>query len=94
MLQMLLKLVFQDSSQKKRNSLGISIIKVHQGKIIMNETVKKNLALIAKAKRTFVSLSNREVEVLRYLSDGKKNHEIADILKLNEKQLVRINYDY
>jgi DNA-binding NarL/FixJ family response regulator len=36
-----------------------------------------------------IKLSNREVEVLRYLSGGKKNHEIADIL--NEKQLVRIN---
>jgi DNA-binding NarL/FixJ family response regulator len=60
----------------------------------MNE--KKNLALIAKQSKSerLYQLSNREVEVLRYLSDGKKNHEIADILKLNEKQLVRINYDY
>jgi DNA-binding NarL/FixJ family response regulator len=69
----------------------------NQGKIIMNETVKKNLYLIAKqskSERLYRKLSNREVEVLRYLSDGKKNHEIADILKLNEKQLVRINYDY
>jgi DNA-binding NarL/FixJ family response regulator len=47
-----------------------------------------------KQERTFVSKALTEVEVLRYLSDGKKNHEIADILKLNEKQLVRINYDY
>jgi DNA-binding NarL/FixJ family response regulator len=86
MLQMLLKLVFQDSSTKKLETLGISIIKVHQGKIIMNETVKKNLALIAKQSKSerLYRLSNREVEVLRYLSDGK-NHEIADILKLNEK---------
>ena len=76
--------------KEKLETLGISIIKVQQGKIIINETVKKNLALIAKqskSERLYRKLSNREVEVLRYLSDGKKNHEIADILKLNEKTI-------
>ena len=67
-----------------------AIIKVQQGPIILNENIKKNLALIAKQnknERLYRKLSNREVEVLRYLSDGKKNHEIADILKLNEKTI-------
>jgi len=67
-----------------------AIIKVQQGTIILNENIKKNLALIAKQnknERLYRKLSNREVEVLRYLSDGKKNHEIADILKLNEKTI-------
>ena len=76
--------------KEKLETLGVSIIKVHQGKIIINETVKKNLALIAKqskSERLYRKLSNREVEVLRYLSDGKKNHEIAVILKLNEKTI-------
>jgi two-component system, NarL family, response regulator, fimbrial Z protein, FimZ len=75
---------------EKLGDLAEAIIKVNQGKIIMNETVKKNLALIAKqnkSERLYRKLSNREVEVLRYLSDGKKNHEIADILKLNEKTI-------
>jgi DNA-binding NarL/FixJ family response regulator len=75
---------------EKLGALAESIIKVNEGKIIMNETVKKNLALIAKqskSERLYRKLSNREVEVLRYLSDGKKNHEIADILKLNEKTI-------
>ena len=75
---------------EKLETLGVSIIKVQQGKIIMNETVKKNLALIAKqskSERLYRKLSNREVEVLRYLSGGKKNHEIADILNLNEKTI-------
>jgi two-component system, NarL family, response regulator, fimbrial Z protein, FimZ len=75
---------------EKLGDLAEAIIKVQQGKIIMNETVKKNLALIAKqskSERLYRKLSNREVEVLRYLSDGKKNHEIADILKLNEKTI-------
>ncbi len=76
--------------KEKLETLGQSIVKVHQGKIIMNETVKKNLALIAKqskSERLYRKLSNREVEVLRYLSGGKKNHEIAEILGLNEKTI-------
>ena len=76
--------------KEQLETLGQSIIKVQQGKIIMNETVKKNLALIAKqskSERLYRKLSNREVEVLRYLSGGKKNHEIADILTLNEKTI-------
>ncbi|MEZ0130232.1 response regulator [Flavobacterium sp. LBUM151] len=33
---------------EKLETLGLSIIKVHEGKIIINETVRKNMALIAK----------------------------------------------
>ena len=56
----------------------------------MNEELKKNLAAIAKqnkSERLYRKLSNRENEVLRYLSDGKKNNEIAQILTLNEKTI-------
>ena len=82
------------SKKEKLETLGQAIIKVHQGKIILNETVKKNLALIAKqnkSERLYRKLSNREVEVLRYLSDGKKNNEIAKILNLNEKTISTYN---
>lgn len=75
---------------EKLGTLAEAILKVAEGKTIMNETIKKNLALIAKQnknERLYRKLSNREVEVLRFLSDGKKNHEIADILKLNEKTI-------
>ena len=78
------------SKKEKLETLGQSIIKVSQGKIILNEAVKKNLDLIAKQKkseRLYRKLSNREVEVLRYLSDGKKNNEISVILNLNEKTI-------
>jgi DNA-binding NarL/FixJ family response regulator len=78
------------SKKEKLETLGQSIIKVNQGKVILNETVKKNLALIAKqnkSERLYRKLSNREVEVLRYLSDGKKNNEISKILGLNEKTI-------
>lgn len=66
------------------------IVKVNQGEIIMNETIKTNLSLIAKqnkGERLHRKLSNREVEVLRYLSAGKKNHEIAEILGLDDKTI-------
>jgi DNA-binding NarL/FixJ family response regulator len=78
------------SKKEKLETLGQAIVKVNQGKIIIDENVKRNLDLIAKQKkseRLYRKLSNREVEVLRYLSDGKKNNEIAVVLGLNEKTI-------
>lgn len=74
----------------KLENLGIAIVKVSQGQIILNDEIKKRLALIAKqnkSERLYRKLSNREIEVLRFLSDGKKNNEIAKILSLNEKTI-------
>jgi two-component system response regulator FimZ (fimbrial Z protein) len=74
----------------KLETLGIAIVKVHQGQTILNDTIKRNLALIAKqnkSERLYRKLSNREIEVLRYLSNGKKNNEISSILGLNEKTI-------
>ena len=74
----------------KLENLGIAIVKVSQGQIILNDEIKKSLALIAKqnkSERLYRKLSNREIEVLRFLSDGKKNNEIAKILALNEKTI-------
>jgi len=74
----------------KLESLGTSIIRVHQGIVMLSDSIKKNLALIAKqnkSERLYRKLSNREIEVLRYLSDGKKNNEISKLLDLNEKTI-------
>ena len=74
----------------KLEVLANTILKVNQGTIVLSEAVQKNLALIAKQnknERLYRKLSNREIEVLRYLSDGKKNNEISKILKLNEKTI-------
>ncbi|WP_333695269.1 response regulator transcription factor [Flavobacterium sp.] len=74
----------------KLENLGNIIVKVNNGAVIFNDTIKKNLALIAKqnkSERLYRKLSNREIEVLRYLSDGKKNNEISKILGLNEKTI-------
>jgi two-component system response regulator FimZ (fimbrial Z protein) len=78
------------SQKEKLETLGQAIVKVNEGKIIIDETVKKSLALIAKQnknERLYRKLSNREVEVLRYLRDGKRNKEISKILGLNEKTI-------
>lgn len=74
----------------KLETLGNTILRVAQGIVIMNDAVRRNLVLIAKQNKTeqiYRKLSNREVEVLRYLSDGKKNNEISKILGLNEKTI-------
>ena len=74
----------------KLETLVNTILRVAQGIVIMNDTVRRNLVLIAKQNKTeqiYRKLSNREVEVLRYLSDGKKNNEISKILGLNEKTI-------
>ena len=69
-----------------------AIIRVNNGEVIFNEEVKRKLGnLIAKQNKSerlaTEKLSSRDVEVLRYLSDGKKNNEIAKILGLNEKTI-------
>jgi DNA-binding NarL/FixJ family response regulator len=74
----------------KLENLGNIIVKVNNGAVIFSDAIKRSLALIAKQnknERLYRKLSNREIEVLRYLSDGKKNNEIAKILGLNEKTI-------
>lgn len=75
---------------EKLDVLASTIIKVNRGAIIFSEAVKKNMALISKqskSERLYRKLSSREVEVLRYLSNGKKNKEVAEALHLNEKTI-------
>jgi DNA-binding NarL/FixJ family response regulator len=75
---------------EKLDNLAQIIIKVNRGAVIFSDAVKKNIALIArqpKSERLYRKLSSREIEVLRYLSNGKKNKEIAELLKLNEKTI-------
>jgi DNA-binding NarL/FixJ family response regulator len=70
--------------------LESTILKVSQGNIVFSDVVKKNIELLSKGKKTdrlFKKLSTREIEVLRYLNDGKKNKEIAQILNLDEKTI-------
>lgn len=74
----------------KLETLGNNIIKVAQGFIVLSDELKEKLSNNSKqnkSDRLHRKLSNRETEVLRYLSDGKKNNEISKILDLNEKTI-------
>ena len=75
---------------EKLDVLASAIIKVNRGTVLFSDAVKRNMALIArqpKSERLYRKLSSREIEVLRYLSNGKKNKEIAATLNLNEKTI-------
>jgi DNA-binding NarL/FixJ family response regulator len=50
--------------------------------VMQNATISKK-----KVTRLFKKVSNREIEVLRYLNNGKKNKEIAQILGIDEKTI-------
>jgi DNA-binding NarL/FixJ family response regulator len=51
-------------------------------------TISKNKSSSnKKVTRLFKKVSNREIEVLRYLNNGKKNKEIAQILGIDEKTI-------
>ncbi|MCL8009027.1 response regulator transcription factor [Gelidibacter japonicus] len=65
-----------------------AIIKVHNGEIYLSANMEKHLHFNdtrnSKSK-LYKRLSTREVEVLKLLSTGKKNKEIALELDINEK---------
>lgn len=70
--------------------LETTVIRVSNGVVIFSDEVKKTIEELKKGKksdRLYKKLSTREVEVLRYLNDGKKNKEIAQILSLDEKTI-------
>lgn len=78
------------SKRSDLKELEGTISKVIEGKVIFSETVKKSIEMLSKGKkseRLFKKLSTREIEVLRYLNDGKKNKEVAQILGLDEKTI-------
>lgn len=65
-----------------------AILKVHHGGIFLSEAMSKHLNFNDtknKKNKLFKKLSTREVEVLKLLSIGKKNKEIALELDINEK---------
>ncbi len=67
----------------KLETLASALSKVNNGNVVFSDVVKKNLALIGKrnkSERLYRKLSTREIEVLRYLSDGKKNNLHTEIL--------------
>ena len=71
-------------------TLENAIIRVQNGEVFYSPEVKKKIDLITKQtkkERLYKKLSSREIEVLRFLSSGRKNKEIAVTLNLNEKTI-------
>ena len=78
------------SKRSDLKELEGTIAKVSEGKVVFSETVKKSIEMLSKGKkseRLFKKLSTREIEVLRYLKEKKKNKEVAQILGLDEKTI-------
>lgn len=78
------------SKNKDLETLESAVVRVNNGEIFYSQEVKKKIDLITKQTkkdRLYKKLSSREIEVLRFLSAGRKNKEIAETLNLNEKTI-------
>lgn len=65
-----------------------AVLKVSKGEVFLSDAMDKHLNFSDvknKKNKLFKRLSTREVEVLRLLTSGKKNKEIAVELGINEK---------
>lgn len=72
------------------SELESTIIRVNNGESVFSTEVRKAIDILNKTKkseRLFKKLSTREIEVLRYFSEGRKNKEVAKILGLDEKTI-------
>lgn len=70
--------------------LESAVIRVNNGEFVFSSEVRKAIEILNKTKkseRLFKKLSTREIEVLRYFSEGRKNKEVAKILGLDEKTI-------
>lgn len=70
------------------NTIKEAILKVHNGDIYLSANMEKHLHFDDRRNtksKIYKRLSTREVEVLKLLSTGKKNKEIAQELDINEK---------
>ena len=68
-------------------SLKDAIMKVHLGGVYLSPSLSRKIASDKTSGKGgyYKKLSTREVEVLKLLSNGKRNKEIAEELQINEK---------
>lgn len=68
-------------------TLKDAIMKVHLGGVYISPSLSKKIALDKSSGKNsyYKKLSTREVEVLKLLSNGKRNKEIAEEIQINEK---------
>ena len=68
--------------------LAEALSKIHNHKLYITNNFNNQLNLeidLERPRNSFGKLSAREIEVLKYLTDGKRNIEIAQQLKINQK---------
>ncbi|OMP31562.1 MULTISPECIES: response regulator transcription factor [Mangrovimonas] len=76
------------SKTEDTDTIKEAILKVYNGGIYLSSNMAKHLNYNDTKKspsKMYKRLSTREVEVLKLLSSGKKNKEIAQELDINEK---------
>ena len=68
-------------------TLKDAIMKVHLGGVYLSPALSKKIASNKSKSKGgyFKKLSTREVEVLKLLSNGRRNKEVAEELDINEK---------
>ncbi|MFD2822077.1 response regulator [Lacinutrix iliipiscaria] len=69
-------------------TLKEAILKVHSGGVYLSNDLAQRLALgkrVTRGGSFYKKLSTREIEVLKLISLGRKNKEIAKELDINEK---------
>lgn len=69
-------------------TINEAILKVNEGGIYLSDALTQQLAFGAKTNKSgsyYKKLSTREAEVLKLLTIGRKNKEIAKELDINEK---------
>jgi len=66
-------------------TLKDALMKIHLGGVYISPTLSKKITLDNGKKSYYKKLSTREIEVLKLLSNGKRNKEIAEELGINEK---------
>ncbi len=76
------------SKNIKASLMADAIHKIKSYKLHITNNYNNELKLdldIDKPRNRFGTLSSREIEVLKYLTDGKRNIEIAERLNINQK---------
>ena len=78
------------SKKISMENLEKAVVRVNYAELVVSESVKKRFDILASTSRKdliYKKLSTREIEVLRYLSEGKRNKDIAQLLQLDEKTI-------
>lgn len=69
-------------------TLKEAILKVHDGGTYLSNDIAQQMTMgrrVTRSGSVYKKLSTREIEVLKLLSSGRKNKEVANELNINEK---------